>query len=61
MNTQLHRAGWPVLDQMFSRDAMKARLRDGDLGMMKRSSFGVFFARAQALMLMDAGASQELE
>lgn len=61
MNTQLDRAGWPVLERMFSRDAMKARLRDGDLGMKKRSNFGVFFARAEALMLMDAGPSEALE
>lgn len=28
---------------------------------MKRSNFGVFFARAEALMLMDAGPSDALE
>jgi hypothetical protein len=61
MNAQLDRAGWPVLERMFSRDAMMARLRDGDLGMMKRSSLGVFFARAEALLLMDAGPSDALE
>lgn len=61
MNTQLERAGWPVLDSMFSREAMLARLYDGDLGMMKRSNFGVFFARAEALLLMDAGPSEALE
>lgn len=61
MNTQLARAGWPVLDGMFSREAMLGRLHDGDLGMMKRSNFGVFFARAEALLLMDAGPSKELE
>jgi hypothetical protein len=48
MNEQLERAGWPVLEHMFSRDAMMKRLRDGDLGMMKRSNFEVFFARAEA-------------
>lgn len=61
MNAQLDRAGWSVLDRMFSRDAMVTRLRDGDLGMMKRSNFGVFFARAEALLLMDAGPSDALE
>jgi hypothetical protein len=61
MNTQLERAGWPILDGMFSHEAMLARLHDGDLGMMKRSNFGVFFARAEALLLMDAGPSEELE
>jgi len=27
-NAQLDRAGWPVLERMFSRDAMMAHLRD---------------------------------
>jgi hypothetical protein len=61
MVAQLDRAGWPVLETMFSREAMVSRLRDGDLGMMKRSNFGVFFARAEALLLMDAGPSDLLE
>jgi hypothetical protein len=61
MVAQLDRAGWPVLETMFSREAMMSRLRDGDLGMMKRSNFGVFFARAEALLLMDAGPSDLLE
>jgi uncharacterized protein DUF4304 len=61
MTVQLDRAGWPVLASMFSRDAVMARLRDGDLGVMKRSIFGVFFARAEALLLMDAGPSEALE
>lgn len=61
INAQLDRAGWPVLERMFSRDAMMTRLRDGDLGMLKRSKFGVLFARAEALMLMDAGPSEALE
>jgi hypothetical protein len=61
MITQLDLAGWQVLERMFSRDAMLARLRDGDLGMMRRSNFGVFFARAEALLLMDDGPSDVLE
>lgn len=61
MQVQLDRAGWSVLEAMFSREAMQARVRDGDLGMMKRANFGVFFARAEALLLMDAGPSDELE
>ncbi len=61
MITQLDRAGWPVLEEMFSHEAMMARLHEGSLGMMKRSNFGVFFARAEALLLMDGGASDELE
>ena len=46
---------------MFSREAILARLRDWELGMMKRSNAGVFFARAEALLLMDAGLSDALE
>jgi hypothetical protein len=61
MIAQLGRAGWPVLESMFSREAMMTRLQDGDLGMMKRSNFGTFFARAEALLLMDAGPSNALE
>lgn len=61
MVAQLDRAGWPVLESMFFREAMMSRLHDGDLGMMKRSNFGVFFARAEALLLMDAGPSDALE
>ncbi|WP_344157913.1 DUF4304 domain-containing protein [Nocardioides koreensis] len=61
MIAQLDRAGWPVLESMFSREAMMSRLQDGDLGMMKRSNFGVFFARAEALLLMDGGPSDALE
>jgi hypothetical protein len=61
MVRQLDLAGWPVLERMFSREEMMSRLGDGDLGMMKRSNFGVFFARAEALLLMDAGPSGALE
>ena len=61
MNIQWERSGWPILDGMFSREAMLTRLRDGDLGMMKRSHSDVYFARAEALLLMDAGPSQALD
>lgn len=61
MNAQLDRAGWPVLDGMFSREALLARLLDGDLGMLKRKHQGVFFARAAALLVMDEGPSDELD
>jgi len=61
MITQLGRAGWPVLEEMSSREAMMARLHEGNLGMMKRANAGVFFARAEALLLMDGGASDALE
>lgn len=58
---RLDQAGWPVLESMFSREAMMTRLREGDLGMMKRSNFRAFFARAEALLLMDAGPSDALQ
>lgn len=61
MDVQLERAGWPLLDEMFARESMMARLRDGDLGTMKRSTSGVFFARAEALLLMDDGLSEALD
>lgn len=63
INSELERAGWPILEEMFSRESMLARLRDGDLGEMKRSGshLGVYFARADALMLMDDGPSEALE
>lgn len=61
MIVQLDRAGWPVLEQMFTRDAFMARLQDGDLGMHRRSNSDVVFARAEALLLMDAGPSDALE
>lgn len=38
-----------------------ARLHDGDLGTMKRPSFGVFFARAEAPLRMDDGPTEALE
>lgn len=61
MVTQLDRSGWPVVDRMFSREAFMARLHEGDLGLLKRFNFETYFARAEALLLMDAGPSDELE
>lgn len=59
MVVQLDRAGWPVLDRLFARDEMLARLRTGDLGM--RPSTDVFIVRAEALLIMDAGPSEALD
>ncbi len=62
MVTQLNAAGWPVLESMFSREVMLRRLQDGDLGrMQQRSNREVFYACAEALLLMDAGPSDALE
>lgn len=60
MNGQLGQSGWPVLAELFSREVMLARVRSGDLGMSKRSNHGVFFARAEALLLMDDGPTDAL-
>lgn len=57
---QLARAGWPVLEGLLERNGILAQIRRGDLGDMNRSSFGVFFARAEALLLMGRGPSLEL-
>ena len=63
MIVQLDRDGWPVLESMFTREAMLGRVHDGDLGFikMKRGDFGVLFACAEALLLMDDGPSDALE
>ncbi|WP_322938456.1 DUF4304 domain-containing protein [Nocardioides bizhenqiangii] len=61
MCAQLDRAGWPVLDEMFSREALKTRLEEGDLGFIKRAHFEYLFSDAEALLLMDSGMSDELE
>jgi hypothetical protein len=57
MNVQLDRAGWPVLDSLFPRETLLARLHNGELGF----GDGVLLARAEALLLMDAGPSEALE
>lgn len=61
MLVQLDRAGWSELDRMFTRKELIARIRDGDLGWLTRTQEDVLFARAEALMLMDAGPSVALE
>jgi Domain of unknown function (DUF4304) len=61
MVTQLVDGGWPVLDRLLDRAALLERVRAGDLGHMKRESLGVFFARAEALLLIEGGPSPELD
>lgn len=61
MVDQLELAGWPILDRMLLPGGMLDQIRHGDLGQMKRSNFGVFFARAEALLLMGQGPSKALE
>lgn len=60
MVTQLNVADWPILDRLLRSESMLEQVRTGSLGNWKRSSFGLFFARAEALLLMDGGPSSEL-
>jgi hypothetical protein len=59
MVVQLDAAGWPALDRLLRPDGMLEQVRTGAIG--KQSSAGVFLARAEALLLMDAGPSPELD
>ena len=61
MVDQLARSGWHALDRMLARDGMLDQIRRGDLGDMKRMNFGVYYARAEALLLMDSGPSEALD
>jgi len=58
---QLSRGGWATLDRLLNRSEILAQVRTGDLGFMQREHFLVFFAMAEALLLMDDGPSQALE
>lgn len=49
------------MDRLFALEATISTVRGGDLGMMKRPSLPVLFARAEALLLMDARPSDALE
>ncbi|MGH1564570.1 DUF4304 domain-containing protein [Mumia sp. DW29H23] len=61
MIDQLETKGWPLLDSLLEPGAMLGQVRSGSLGDMKRSNLGAFFARAEALLLMDGGLSAELD
>ena len=61
MVAQLRESGWHVLDRMLAPGGMLEQVRNGDLGYIKREIFGVVFARAGALLLMDKGPSVELD
>ena len=60
MVVQLDAAGWPVLNRLLTPESMLEQIRSGALGNWKRSNHDVFFARAEALLLMDSGQSPEL-
>jgi hypothetical protein len=61
MAVQLEAIGWPLLDRMLADGGMLDQIRRGSLGFKRRTSFGVLFARAEALMVMDCGPSKELD
>ncbi|WP_446213433.1 DUF4304 domain-containing protein [Micromonospora sp. IBSANI012] len=61
MTEQLAIHGWPTLKRLMDREALLDQIRSGDLGRMKAKNFGVFFARAEALMLAENGPSPRLE
>lgn len=56
-------SGRDVLDALLDREVLFRYLDDGDLGHIQRrsGSYGIFFARARALLLMDKGPSEALE
>ncbi len=61
MTEQLAIHGWPSLKRLMDREALLDQIRSGDLGVMKSTNFGVFFARAEALLLAENGSSPRLE
>jgi len=61
MRHQLDRKGWPCLMRLLEEGAMLEQVRSGDLGLMKRASLGVFFSRAEALLVADDGPGPELD
>ncbi len=61
MLSQLHAHAWDRLDTLLSQDALLSAAIAGDLGFLKRRNGNEFsFAKAQALLLMDAGPSDAL-
>lgn len=61
MLRQLDVGGWPLLTHLLQPGAMLEQVRSGSLGHMKRASLGVFFARAEAVLVMDDGPSDALD
>ena len=61
MTEQLAIHGWPTLKRLMDREALLDQIRSGDLGIMKSTNFGVFFALAEALLLAENGSSPRLE
>jgi hypothetical protein len=61
MVAQLNEVGRPVLDRMLVDGGMLDQVRRGDLGFLTKEYHAVSFARAEALLLMDYGPSEELE
>jgi hypothetical protein len=61
MVAQLARHGWPVLARLLNRKSLLDTIRSGDLGFMKAKHLLVLFARAEALLIAEDGASGRLE
>ena len=60
MVVQLDVAGWPILDRLLRPEGMLEQTRAGGLRRWSGSNSEVFLARAEALLLMDAGPSPAL-
>lgn len=61
MVVQLQSNGLPILQRLLDPGELLVQVRADNLGWMKREHQGVFFSRAEALLLMDAGPSAALE
>lgn len=54
--------GLPLLTSLLDREKMKARIRDGDLGLFNRDdNWDAYFDRALAILLADEGPGPELD
>ncbi|MFF2274562.1 DUF4304 domain-containing protein [Agromyces sp. NPDC058126] len=61
MTARLEDVGWNLLDLLLTREGIRRRLEDGNHGLFKRASVPALFKRAEALLLMDDGPSNELD
>ncbi|QKE82885.1 DUF4304 domain-containing protein [Arthrobacter sp. NEB 688] len=62
MVARLDRDGWPRLNALLNRPTFLSQLRDDGLGEIKqKDGFEAYFARAEAILLSDAGPSPELD
>lgn len=61
MVAQLEAGGWEQMTSLLDQQAMLDQVRAGDLGFFKLPHHEHVFARAEALLLMEAGPSGELD